>query len=367
MMSASLPPTTRYQGSKRKLISWISECLGDRATGSVLDLMSGTASVAYYFKREGCRVACNDYIRCNYMTAIALVENSCVTLGPDDIDFLLQDGEDHPSYTFIRDNFRGFYFTDPENTWLDKRIARIDELATIHAGDTLKYKRALAFHALSQAALMKRPFNLFHRKNLDVRTNEVARSFGNKTTWERPFEELFRRLCDESNRAVFDNGMQNLAYNELAEDLDLSEAFDLVYVDPPYFAQQRERACSDYRFLYHFIEGMARYREWPNLIDWGDARLALRRDYEEGSPYVAPPSELANTLVGWFRSVLSRWRESILVLSYKSPGVPSAEQLVDLMRELKSTVTVYDRPYTYALSRQNGKPRENIELLIVGE
>jgi hypothetical protein len=45
-----------------------------------------------------------------------------------------------------------------------------------------EYKRAIAYSALCQACLAKRPYNLFHRANLYMRTQDVERSFGNKTT-----------------------------------------------------------------------------------------------------------------------------------------------------------------------------------------
>ena len=366
-MSDRLPPRTRYQGSKRKLLSWMDECIGNRRLTSVLDLMSGTGSVSYHFKTKGCRVASNDYLKCNYLTAVAIVENSSVTLDSEDIEFLLKDPEDDNSHRFVRDNFQGVFFTDTEDIWIDRRIARIEDLARIFEGSTLKYKQALAFHVLSQAALMKRPFNLFHRRNLYLRTSEVERSFGNKTTWETPFDVLFRRLCDETNGAIFSNGTGNIAYNEPAETLKLPHTFDAVYLDPPYFAERRERARSDYRFLYHFLEGLARYREWPELVDRNDMRYALRRDYNELSPYRVRPSELSSTLLAWFRSTISRWKDSMIVMSYKSPGIPTAQQLEQLVREFKDTVTIYENAYTYALSKRNGKPHENIELLIVGE
>lgn len=366
-MAYRVPPKTRYQGSKRKLLSWIDACIGDRPVSSALDLMSGTASVAYYFKAKGWKVASNDYLRCNYLTAAALVENSAVTLSNADIEFLLSDPPDDSAYRFIRRTFQGYFFTPSENAWVDRRIARIEQLGGFYKGNTLKYKRALAFHALSQAALMKRPFNLFHRRNLNLRINQAERSFGNKTTWDTPFHILFRRLCKDANEAVFSNGMTNRAYNKPAERLQLREHFDLVYLDPPYFAEGRERARSDYRLLYHFLEGMARYRDWPNLVDQEDTRLALRRNYNRTSPFRCTPAELNDVLLDWFRSILARWKDAILVLSYKSPGIPSARSLRQLMLEYKPKVTVHRKPYTYALSKKNGLPRENIELLIVGE
>jgi hypothetical protein len=84
----------------------------------------------------------------------------------------------HPSIaypTFIQETFRDIYFTEEENAWLDQTITNIHQM-------TDSYKAALAFFALAQAAIIKRPYNLFHRKNLYVRLAEVERSFGNKTS-----------------------------------------------------------------------------------------------------------------------------------------------------------------------------------------
>ena len=68
------------------------------------------------------------------------------------------------------------------------------------AGQVVVGAHGLARHALNQACLMKRPFNLFHRKNLYIRTANVERQFGNKTTWETPFPTLFTRLVKEANQ-----------------------------------------------------------------------------------------------------------------------------------------------------------------------
>ena len=366
-MIPRIPPRTRYQGSKRKLLAWIDACIGDRPVSSAIDLMSGTSSVAYHFKAKGWKVGVNDYLRCNYLTAVAFIENAATTLSDADVEFLLSEPPDDADYRFIRNTFQGYFFTQPENTWVDRRIARIEQLGGLYGASSLKYKRALAFHALSQAALMKRPFNLFHRRNLNLRTRQAERSFGNKTTWDTPFHVLFRRLCSEGNEAVFSNGMRNRAYNYPAEDLRVRSDFDLVYLDPPYFAEGRERARSDYRLLYHFIEGMARYPDWPDLIDRQDSRLALHRTHNGTGPFGCTVAEQNDVLLQWLRAILARWRNSILVLSYKAPGIPSARSLRQLMLEYKSKVTVHRKAYTYALSKRNGVPRENIELLLIGE
>src|SRR5690606_25532811 len=101
---------------------------------------------------------------------------------------------------FIQRTFKDIYFTDEENAWLDRVVWNLNHLLTS------PYKQALARFALFQACIIKRPYNLFHRANLYMRTAKVQRSFGNKTTWDTPFEIHFRNFINEANRAVFDNG-----------------------------------------------------------------------------------------------------------------------------------------------------------------
>ena len=49
-------PSTRYSGSKRRLLDWIWEHVKDLRFDTVLDLFGGTGSVSLMFKRHGKRV-----------------------------------------------------------------------------------------------------------------------------------------------------------------------------------------------------------------------------------------------------------------------------------------------------------------------
>ena len=60
----------------------------------------------------------------------------------------------------------------------------------------------------------------------------MERSFGNKTTWDKPFEEWFQIFVEEANRAVFDNGQSNRALN--CDAAEVQGEYDLVYIDKPY-------------------------------------------------------------------------------------------------------------------------------------
>ena len=223
-------PSTRYQGSKAKLVDWIWAQIGDLDFATCLDAFGGTGAIAYRLKQAGKQVTYNDLLKFNYYFGAALIENDQIRLNSDEVEWLLGRHDTQISYpSLIQDNFHDIYFTDEENKWLDQTITNIYQLAN-------PYKFALAFFALAQACIIKRPFNLFHRKNLYIRQAEVERSFGNKTTWDKPFEEWFRVFIKEANLAVFDNGQSNKALNMDAT--EVPDDYDLVYIDTPYISRQ---------------------------------------------------------------------------------------------------------------------------------
>lgn len=226
ILQAAVFPSTRYQGSKRRLLDWLWYNISDLAFDTVLDVFGGTGAVSYLFKQKNKQVTYNDHLVFNWMIGLALIENTYVQLPPASIETVLTA---HPNITYpdlIQRSFEGIYFTDEENAWLDRVVYNIDHLLK----DT--FEQALARFALFQACIIKRPYNLFHRANLYIRQAEVERSFGNKTTWDTPFETHFRAFVEEANNAVFDNGQRNMALNLNAA--ETPTGFDLVYLDPPY-------------------------------------------------------------------------------------------------------------------------------------
>ncbi|MDP2920029.1 MAG: DNA adenine methylase [Dehalococcoidia bacterium] len=348
-------PSTRYQGSKRKLLPWLHEHICYLNFRSVLDLFGGTGVVSYLFKRAGKSVTYNDYLKFNYFRGKAIIENSQVRLSDDDIVSLLKGAGVGKS--FIADTFQGMYFTDVENEWLDRVIGNIEALNRKYSGTTLEYKKALALYALFESCLVKRPFNLFHRANLNLRTSDVKRTFGNKTTWEQPFEKVFLRFIDEVNSLVFSNGCANIATN--ADALAVKNSgYDLVYIDPPYFCPKKNDGESNYANLYHFMEGLVNYRVWDNMIDRNTSNLRLK---VSGNLWLNKGTAKEN-----LERLISEFRESIIVISYKSPGIPSAEEIRDMLSKYKHNVRMHKKQYSYALNRSNGNGGKNLELLAIG-
>jgi adenine-specific DNA methylase len=329
-------PTTRYVGSKRKIVDWIWRQIKDLSFDCFLDAFGGTGVVGYFVKMHGKRVVFNDVLKFNYLIGLTLIENEEVKLSESEIDFLLREHGGIAYPAFIRDTFKGLYYTDEENRWLDMVVTNISLLGN-------RFKRALAFSALGQACLVKRPFNLFHRKNLYFRLKHVKRGFRNDKTWNRSFEEHFRRFVDEYNSLVFSNGRRNEAYNLDVFDLDFVDA-DMVYLDPPYLPKSGEKP--NYFVYYHFLEGLVNYNRWKGMIDPTSELKAIK--YVD-SPWI-DKSRVRDAFDRLFRIFKFA---NYIVVSYRCDGVPSVSQIRDMLRSYKSNVLVKRKSFRYVLSKNS--------------
>jgi len=349
-------PTTRYQGSKRKILPWVYDCIKDMEFNSVLDAFGGSGMVSCLFKHMGKRVTYNDMFRFNYFIGESIIENNNVKLTDADVNYLLNPHSQ--SKSFIADTFHNIYFLDEENRWLDMVIGNVESLSKLYPNPKLRYKKAIAYNALFQACMAKRPYNLFHRKNLDMRIRDVKRSFGNKTTWDKPFPDHFLSFVKEINHAVYKS---NSKCKVICQDVFGIKAgsYDLVYLDPPYLKKGDTNESSDYLKCYHFLEGIANYSEWANLIDNDSTTKRLKKDY-------APNYFNLTDSQATFERLIKKFRKSIIVLSYRYGGTPTIDELSQMMLKYKGHLKVYDRHYKYALNKQNGNTALNREYLLIG-
>lgn len=358
-------PSTRYTGSKRRLLRHLYQIFRRLEFTSAADIFSGTSSVAYLLKKMGKQVIVNDYLYSNFRTGIALIENNHIRLSDEDIQFIADDElnnnpEDEPKV--ISSTFQGYYFTDEENRWLDSCRGRIERLSTYYQNEISKYKKALAYHALFQSALRKRPFNLFHRKNLYLRLANVDRQFGNTTTWNRSFSEHFKEMAHEVNGLVYDNYLSNQAYCENVNSWFAPNG-DLVYLDPPYVWNGASEAEVDYLTKYHFLEGISRYNEWNEIIDRNSPLLAVKDGYTK---WPGGNSNSLSHLESIFQLLFERYHSRTIVLSYRDNGMPTIKELVKILKEKKRYVYLQTIPYKYALRKSTEQPQSLNEVIIIG-
>jgi adenine-specific DNA-methyltransferase len=340
-------PTTRFLGSKSKLLPWMYQNLVGLQFDNVLDVFGGTASISYMFKALGKEVYFNDILKFNQDIGTALIENKSIKITKNDIKEVLKP-RIYKNKRLIESNFKNIYFKDSENRWLDQTVQNIHSLKN-------KYKRSILLSALYQACLMKRPYNLFHRKNLYMRTNtDVDRSFGNKTSWDKPFRIHFLRFINEFNTAVLDNGRENKVmggYDALAIP---NKRYDLVYLDPPYISK---KSSVNYLDCYHFLEGLSRYNEWEKHIDYNSNNRKMI-NLVDVDKFIN--KERVSAL---FSKLFYKFRNSHIVMSYRNDGIPSIPQIKDALKDATGKdPKISSFEYKYALSNGSSK-----EILLITE
>ncbi len=350
-------PKTRYQGSKRKILPLIYECVKDLEFESVLDCCGGTGVVSYLFKKMNKSVTYNDKLKFNYLIGKAIIENNNVTFTETDFEALLGVNNYVTYHNFISENFKGIYYLQKENRFLDLVASNIIHM-NHYEGNILEYKKAIAYYALFQASIIKRPFNLFHRNNLYIRTSDVDRNFGNKITWDKSFKHHLKNFVCEANECVFDTGKQCIATNYSLFDIE-NRDYDLVYIDIPYLNHDGINETANYLKCYHFLEGISNYNDWQALIDFNSNNLRFKNADSEND-------FRKETIHKTFEQIFEKFRNSILVVSYKKGGTPSIEFLIKLMKKFKRNVSTKSQQYKYALNKQNGNAKKNREVLLVG-
>lgn len=232
--------------------------------------------------------------------------------------------------------FDGIYFEHDENVEIDRFCQNI--------ANCPRDRRDLYIYAVGQALLMKRPYNLFHRANLNMRTRSVTRSFGNVKTWNTPILEHASKIADTVTAIP---RLETLTRGFVTQQntLDLAalpDLIDLVYLDPPYL--NSAGIGVDYCSFYHFLDGLCDYENFAKF----DPRYPHR-------PIVAKPSAWLTEQGGLeeLRRILKKWPRAIIVLSYRSDGRPQYNNIASVFRsEGRHFQTADAHDYKYALSHK---------------
>lgn len=310
-------PSTRYMGSKQAILADIWNAVSAMEFETVLDAFSGSGCVSHMFKLQGKQVFSNDYLVYNYSIAKAVVENNTVRLTDRDVELLLRPNP--TAGTFVQQTFRGLYFSDEENRLIDNVLANIHLLED-------DYRRSLARVALSRACLKKRPRGVF--------TYVGQRYVDGRQDLRLSLEEHFVRAIRALNSAIYDNGKDNRAYNR--DVFELEQKADLVYLDPPYFTPHSD---NDYLRRYHFLEGLC--CEWKGVTILNHTKTKKLKKYPT-------PFDSRRLVYGAFERLFDKFKDSIIVLSYSSNGIPNKEELQMMLRRVKDDVRLIKVNHVYS-------------------
>jgi DNA adenine methylase len=321
-------PGTRFMGSKYRVLPFIWDCLKDLPFKSVIDAFSGSGCVSYMFKQAGKRVISNDFMHfCGHITT-SLIENQDVKLSQQDVKMLLAPNKKQNG--FITKNFKGLYFSDEENLFLDSARMNIDGLKD-------RYKRSMALAALSRACMKRRARGIF--------TFVGDRYDDGRRDMKMTLREHFLENVEAFNTAIFDNGQENKSCT--GDIFELNQKADLVYFDPPYFTPNSD---NDYCRRYHFVEGLVR--------NWEGLAIQEHTKTKKFEKYKTPFSAL-KTVDRAFDELFKKFSDSILVVSYSSNSIPSKSRMIELLRKYKNEVIVHQVEHLYSFGTHKHKVGQN--------
>ncbi len=333
-------PETKYMGSKQRLLPYILKHLAKLKFSSALDAFSGSACVGYAIKQTGVQVYANDFLNFCFHTARATIENNSTKLTEEDVGKLMRPNTSAP--TFVRDTYKDLFFSETDCEFLDNLWANIQELQS-------PLKVSLALAAASRACMKKRPRGMF--------TVTGRKGWDERIDLKLSMREQFLVAVNAFNSAVFSNGQQNRAFNSDVFDLQPDLA-DLVYIDTPYISPFSD--C-DYTRRYHFVEGYCRYWKGVEITDTTTKKM---RSYDTAFSTKARARQA-------FQKLFHHFRKSRLVVSYSSNCIPSKPEMIELLKNEKSKVTVYESAHRYHHGNHAHKVGENknevVEYLFIAE
>lgn len=305
-------------GSKRLLLDDILRVAKWSTHDRIIDAFAGSGCVSHHFKVNGYEVHSNDVLEFCHQWGLASVENSAVTLSPDDIEALIA-----PSAyagTFVRDTFGGLYFSDNDNLlldWFSYNVRGFDD----------PYKRALAHSAMTRACLKRRPRGVF--------TYVGNRYDDGRRDLQLSLADHFRESAVAWNGSVLDNTRLNKATRGSALDLAL-DAPALWYLDPPYFGLKSD---NDYTRRYHFVEGLVSY--------WKDIDI---QHHTKTKKFRSPFRDFQTRKAAYasFRKLFSAHQEDDFLISYSSNSLPSRDEMVEMLSDAGRTVELLELNHRYS-------------------
>ncbi|MDB5054975.1 MAG: type IIs modification methyltransferase [Bacilli bacterium] len=321
-------PATRYMGSKQNLVKDIWSVASEFKFDTVLDLFSGSGVVSYMFKTQNKQVFSNDYMAFSSCLAKSMIENSSYKLSDEDVKMLC--GYNTNTDGFVTETFRGLYFSEEDNIFIDTVRANIKSLRN-------ESKKAIAQSALVRACLKKRPRGIF--------TYTGYRYDDGRRDLLLSLKEQFIEAVFQINSAVFDNGKVNKVRN--GDAMDTRFKADLVYIDPPYYSPLSD---NEYVRRYHFLEGL--------VLDWKGVEMQWHTKTKKFKSYPTPFSTQKGAYDA-FNQLFKHHKESTLIVSYSSNSLPTKDDMLKIMSKYKKHVEVIEVNHRYSFGNQGHKVGDN--------
>lgn len=328
-------PVVNFIGNKERLTTWIYKYF-PRDASSLFDAFSGGGSVSYFFKTHRIQVISNDSMIGSSLISKALVENKNVTLTHSEISALTNPSEHKLKY--FEDNYSEIKFFRDECIYLDKARTVIDNFENM-------YKQALAFTSVRRAMIRKMPYSRF---NIPWKLIKMLRDeqlsyerWGRRRAYHNePFEKHVFDGASLYNRAIFDNGKENLSLNmDVIDALDFVNDVDVVYFDPPYAGKMND------------------YKEFYGLFD----------EFVSLKPPIPFKSDFLNknNIIKFLSKMFEHSKHiPFWIMSYNSRSYPSKEEILEILKRHGSVETV-SMEHNYKLTNKENKRLDKEYLFLV--
>ena len=344
----------RYIGNKTKLIPQIMELtekmIGN--TGTVVDLMSGTGTVAFEYRKRGYSVIASDMMT----YSIHHLRSTLLLANPPSFEGLYSLGivESEPSkrYDEVLDylnnlpGVKSFFFnefspegvpsngTGPRKYFTSGNAKKIDAIRE-------KINEWISNKEISpiEESLLKH--------TLILAVNDVANISGTYGYFLSDFKKnSLDAICLKPIDFYPYNNTGHKIIQGFAEDIASEISADLCYIDPPYMKRQ-------YAANYHILETIAR-GDYPDAI----GKSGLRNWWDQHSKLCTKTKGLQS-----FKKILSDMRCNRFIVSYSEDGLFSIDQLTECFSEF-GKVTVHPIEYNRFRSNKSALPHKITEYLI---
>ena len=321
--------TLNYIGSKKTLLPFLDYviCSNVEEKGSFGDLFAGTGIVGDYFTKKGFTVTGNDKENYSYVVNYASLKSSYSRKLKKHIKALNElkgvSGLIHKHYS---PEGNRMFFTEKNAKKADAVRVKLEELKEEKEINDDEYYFLLA--SLLQSL------------------DKVA----NTTCVYGAFLKKFKKSASKSLvitpiHTLKNSGKNNVTRNDV---LEITDKFDVIYLDPPYVARQYGAYYCPLNFLVEYDEKIE-LRGKTGLYDY----------YK--SPF-ASKSKAKKAFIQMFK-VLTKNCSNIF-LSYNNQGILTLEEMVDIMKEYGNVTTYkYDYKKYQAVKSRGGDTIEYIHYL----
>lgn len=353
----------RYIGNKSKLLSEIitatRNIIGE--TGTVVDLMAGTGSVAMEYRRQGYRVTASDvmtYSKHHLITQLLFNEppkfNGLRGIVHEHGQICIDEVQSENSRMYLSviehlnqlSPIEGYFFTEfspsgrPANGCPGRKYFTSENARKIDAiRDEINHWIASRLITTEEESVLKH--------TLIMAVNRIANISG---TYGYYLSEFKKNSLAPIYLIPFKfeniGNTDHVILQGFAEELAVSITADLCYIDPPYMKRQ-------YAANYHILETIAR-GDFPEAI----GKSGLRDWWDQHSKLCTKTRSTDS-----FKKIVGEMNCSNFLISYSEDGLLSIKQLVGIFEEF-GPVRVNEIDYMRFRSNQSLLPKSIKEYII---